>query len=435
MGKGDRKRRTKKKKKRIKIVKKHQFTKIDIKKLKEYTNMEKHYFEIINEELKYENNPIHFLKWATKSKELEGTKIKDMTDEDFEKTFPFAKNPENENNDKDKYKNLKNTEFPLGWFKEKNKNYHISKEKNEKFSNILKNNELKNFVKDLIPYSFILHAKIKLTSPYFSKDDDDFYLIDNPILKEKAFKVPMVRGSGWKGAIASGFRAIINERADKRELLQSYLRMFGTGSQEFRDLKSMLDDYINKSKEFDFNKLISYFLFELGIRLEKNDIDKLKDTEKRTEWLKNNLWEKFNKGVNGDTPIFLRTHKGRAIFYPTYFDKLSLEVINPHNRKTRAGTMPIYYEVVPKGTEGILQIVYIPFDSVLKNRDEIEKEVKEDIENLIKAIEKTQNLGIGAKSKLGWGQFSLEDKFYCINKEIKNIEVDWKKCEEKSNES
>ena len=390
------------------------------------------YYEIINDKLNFDKkNPIHFLKWATKYKELDGTKINNMDIKDFKTVFPFAEKINNKKNKK--YKNLKNTEFPLGLFKEKNKNYHISKEKIEKFSNILKNNELKNFVKDLIPYSFILRTKIKLTSPYFSKDDDEFYLINNPILKDKAFKVPMVRGSGWKGAIANSFREIINENNQKRELIQSYLRIFGTGSAEFKELESMIKDDINRSKKFDFNTLIEYLAFELGLSLSKDDIDALKNDQ--TKWLKENIYDKLYEKSYENIPNFLKTHRGRAIFYPTFFKQLSLEVINPHDRKKRAGTMPIYYEVVPKDTEGFLQIVYIPFDSVLKNRDEIEKEVKEDIVNLIKAIEKTQNLGIGAKSKLGWGQFSLKDKFYCINKEIKNIEVDWEKCEEKSNES
>jgi CRISPR-associated protein Cmr2 len=69
------------------------------------------------------------------------------------------------------------------------------------------------------------------------------------------------------------------------------------------------------------------------------------------------LHEKISEKIqkdNKDSPIEFQTHKGRGIFYPTYFYKLSLDVINPHDRRKRAGTQPIYYEVVTEGAEGLL---------------------------------------------------------------------------------
>jgi len=275
------------------------------------------------------------------------------------------------------------------------------------------NNKLQEMVNSLIPYSFILYAKIKLTAPYFSKDDDEFYLIRNPCLKEKIFKVPMIRGSGWKGVIAKAGKELVNEDF---KYFESYLRIFGTGSQEFRNLENMIDECVNKSKDLSFDKLISYLLFEMGFKLERNDIDDLKNEGKRAEWIKSKLWKKLEKGSKEKIPIFLQTHKGRAIFYPTYFDKLSLEIINPHSRKTRAGTNPIHYEVVPKGRTGILQIVYIPFDGVLTKDNDLKEEIKKDIEFLTRAIEIAADIGIGAKEKLGWGRFGLEDRKIICNK-------------------
>ncbi len=367
-------------------------------------------YEIVKDKLKYqENNPIHFLKWATKYDELDGTKIRNMNN--FKDIFPFA-TPRDKNDNK--FKNVKNTEFALEWFKRKIKEtkvYEIDLKGNtesnlniETLSGIIPNNELSKTVQKLIPYSFILQAKIKLTAPYFSRDDDNFYLIQNPCLKEKVYKVPMIRGSGWKGAIARAGKELINEDF---KWFSSYVRVFGTGSDEYRKLI----DRIVQDRDFEEN-LIKYLLFELGKKLTKDDIDQIDDNPE--DYLKK---LSMNKSDFKDMP-YLQVHKGRAIFYPTYFDRLSLEIINPHNRRTRAGTKPIHYEVVPKGTDGTLQIVYIPFDAVLSKDEDMKKQVKKDIEFLTQCIEKVADIGIGAKEKLGWGRFEFVKK---EDKEIKEI--------------
>ncbi len=51
-----------------------------------------------------------------------------------------------------------------------------------------------------IPYLFI-RISFKLRKPYLSRDDEDFYIIDNPIVKEKVFKIPYIRSTTWKGAL------------------------------------------------------------------------------------------------------------------------------------------------------------------------------------------------------------------------------------------
>jgi CRISPR-associated protein Cmr2 len=348
---------------------------------------------------------------------LDGTKIKDM--DNFDTVFPFATS--NDKNDS-RFKNQKNTEFALAWFKEKK----FKKENDIKYFGISKEyKSLKNLnnlpdVNNLLPYSFIIQAEIKLKSSYFSRDDDEFYLIQNPCLKEKVFKVPMIRGSGWKGALAKAGKELINKNFNNFE---SFVRIFGTGSQEYREVIESLEKDENIS-----DKLVKYVLFELGKKLKKSDIEKIKS--KPEEYLKK-LSLKFTKEKIKEIP-FLQVHKGRAIFYPTYFDRLSLEIINPHSRKTRAGTNPIHYEVVPKDTEGTLQIVYIPYDAILREKGEIKNEVEADIEFLIRCIEKVSENGIGAKLKLGWGKFEFKKRSYCLSQEINGLSLNnWENCEVK----
>jgi len=89
--------------------------------------------------------------------------------------------------------------------------------------------------------------------------------------------------------------------------------------------------------------------------------------------------------------------------------------------------------VVPEGTEGILQTIYIPFDGILKENEVLKSEAEKDLSNLLLALEKLSQNGVGAKTKLGWGTFELSEKYYCvkenleINEELK--EKGWLKCQ------
>ena len=269
------------------------------------------------------------------------------------------------------------------------------------FSGILKENEVEDYLKKLPNYSFILHYKIKLTAPYFSRDEEEFSIIPNPILKDTAFKVPMVRGSSWKGALRHRGLEIIKESdpADIVKKIKSLLRIFGSGNDTFRAI-------FKERREEEIRKKIKLFLaFEIGIN----------PTQEVEEGFKNyleNEWRRVNPHLS---LAGKNAQKGRAIFYPTFFDKLSFEILNPHDRRTRAGTIPINYEVVPEGTEGVLQIVYIPFDGILKPTEELEKEVRQDLEFLQMCVEKTAQTGIGAKSKM-WGRFEIVGKIERVKK-------------------
>jgi len=323
-------------------------------------------------------------------------------------TLKFGLANKNNNNDKEltefknKFKNKK--EYKIGDF-----------EKAEKYLETCQSSKrLKELINESIPYSFGIWMEFKLKQPYFSRDDEEFYLIQNPVLKEKVFKVPMIRGSGWKGALANAGRELIKEKYKKEEnifwdYVFSYLRIFGTGNEEFRKLMEILNKNNKDNDKVELKKsLANYVLFNIGAQIN------LKDLDKNLQTLVEKYFNEFeNKFLSNDNnKKYYEAKKGRAIFYPTYFDKLSLEVINPHNRKTRAGINPIHYEVVPKDTEGILQIVYIPFNGILKENEKLKEEVKNDLEFLINCIEKVADLGVGAKTKLGWGTFGIEKRLY-----------------------
>ena len=63
----------------------------------------------------------------------------------------------------------------------------IETEKITKISGIKENIEAKNFIFKHPKNSFIFSFNFKLQTPYYSKDDDEFYPITNNIIKEKIF--------------------------------------------------------------------------------------------------------------------------------------------------------------------------------------------------------------------------------------------------------
>jgi len=353
--------------------------------------------------------------------------------------------------DHKRYMNVALKDFPLNWLKDhypkgaskdSSKVFEIDEKlikQVSKFSGLIEIEKLKevekapNILKALpTKDSIILLLEFTLKNPYFSKDDEDFYLIPNPVLKEKVFKVPMIRGSSWKGAIANAFKVLINEESAKNRLIESYFRIFGAGSESIKYLEQYFNEVIkreglsNKKNKEVRDKIVQLLLFELGVSLNEKEIEKIKNgniIEVVSGWLSDKAQEYIDKL---QIPFSCQTHKGGAIFYPTYFNKLSLEVINPHDRSKRAGTKPIFYEVVPKETKGILQIIYIPNVS-FTDKDKLE----DDIKNLDRSIEILANEGIGAKTKFSWGTFIIDQKWYRTKDNTQKIEFPegWKEID------
>lgn len=67
----------------------------------------------------------------------------------------------------------------------------------------------------------ILEYKFKLEDYYFSRDDSYFYVIDNPLKKDKAFKISFIAPSTWKGMLR--FIAVNYVTEDK----EAIKRIFG----------------------------------------------------------------------------------------------------------------------------------------------------------------------------------------------------------------
>jgi len=179
-------------------------------------------------------------------------------------------------------------------------------------------------------YSFLIQLKFTLEKPYISRDEQEFYIIDNPIRKDKVFGLPYVSSTSWKGSL----RAALWQNGHKEDDLQIN-RIFGNkrGIEEHTELKT-----------------------------------------------------------------------GRLHLFPTFFDRIGLEIINPHDRERRVGKNPVLIEVVPGGTSGIFTLLYVPFDLIGKNEEELNNQISKDVRIIAQGLKAMfRDYGFGAKTSSGFG--------------------------------
>jgi len=194
-------------------------------------------------------------------------------------------------------------------------------------------------LQDLPPYSAYFQFRFTLARPLYTRDDEEFYIHENPVMKEAVYKVPMLRASTWKGIL----RSVMARQLPEGENAPLVIRLFGQARDEEEELA------------------------EEGNML------------------------------------------GRVRPYPTFFDRIGLEVINPHSRTTRAGTVPIVMETVPPGASGVFTLLYLPFDMLDRLPEEAASEVAEDLKALGEAIVLMMRVyGFSGKRTRGFGVAHLQ---------------------------
>ncbi|MEM4228074.1 MAG: hypothetical protein QW793_07880 [Candidatus Caldarchaeum sp.] len=227
--------------------------------------------------------------------------------------------------------------------------------------------------------SWFLQLIFTLAKPWMSKDDDPFYVTEsvNPVRKDKVFKVPMMSAAAWKGLLrwtlmhirlAQKKDALTPEKFAQERFVQALL--FGD----------------EKGEEPGETKDFAAFL------------DALKP-QARTEY-ERLLRQYYGLGANDPLPH----HSGRLTFYPTFFNRIDVEVINPHSRKTRAGTHPIYLECVPADAQGTFSLLYVPFDLIGQPEDEILRQAIQDLQLVAEGLQAMMlTYGFSAKRTSGYG--------------------------------
>lgn len=227
--------------------------------------------------------------------------------------------------------------------------------------------------------SFMFHIPFTLETAYISKDESNFHILDNPIRREKIFQVPMIASTSWKGTLKATMLRQLAEwwhdlapedkkkRCNRKKFLEQRIqigRLFGTEKDNY---ESYLDNLDNENLAARYKRYLKLFI-------------------SKTEFF-----------------------AGCLHFYPTFFNKSSLEVINPHDRRTGVGKRgPIFIEVVPPKTTGTFVLLYVPF-YFQKSRKNKQNLVVTDLTAIAKSILlMLTQYGFGAKTSSGFGK--AEDK-------------------------
>ncbi len=231
----------------------------------------------------------------------------------------------------------------------------------------------------LPPGSWFLQFTFTLAKPWMSKDDDPFYVSAsvNPVRKDKVFKVPFMAASSWKGLLrwtlmhirlTLGKDKLTPEQFAKERFVHTLL--FGDEQGEEPSRAKGFAEYLNALKpkaRAEYERLLRSY---------------------------------YQIGSKGPLPH----HSGRLYFYPTFFNKIDVEVINPHSRKTRAGTQPIYLECVPEGAKGTFSLLYVPFDLIETGAENMKDEAAKHLRYLAPAIrDMFLTYGFSAKRTSGYG--------------------------------
>lgn len=210
--------------------------------------------------------------------------------------------------------------------------------------------------------SCLIKFNLELTAPFFSRDDRSFYPNDNPLKREWVFESPYLGAAGVKGLLRWAWRMCWGDDKFDEET-----RLFG--HRKKREDK-------NQSKQSQDNAAASS--------------EAVQDDEEENA---------YRRGWLTTYPLFWKGQVG-------------LDIINPHDRKTGAGNIPIKYEVVKSGGVADCWIAII-------NRDENIEKLRNALELLKEPIQFLfSHTGLSAKRSVGWGTVDIKACLAWANIEV-----------------
>ena len=204
-------------------------------------------------------------------------------------------------------------------------------------------------------YSARLLLTFRLLTPLLTKDDDPFYLFDNPARKDHLLGLPYLSAASLKGLSADAYqRAFPNPR--------SWLEL---GKDD--------PDRTRAFRQADPHAKRLFGIADDGVKIE-----------------------------NEKNP----SEKGRLHFSPVWFNQLQLLVMNPGDQARAVGTFPIQFEAIAPNQTGVLEVIYFNPHGA---KDSDQTTVRADLARWLAAVATWwPALGLGGKRLAGYGAIQIE---------------------------
>lgn len=233
---------------------------------------------------------------------------------------------------------------------------------------------------------FLIEFYFELASSVITRDEASHYPIENPIRKDYALKLPIIGSSGWKGLLRNAFL--------------------------FAHLFPSWDNY-NKKQDEESKKSYLYARWQM-LRLfgsEKEAAPKQTlhpSLQENAAGFREAVIKKFTKSGE-QPPGEIPNTAGCLYTYPTIFNNLEVELINPHDSVRRVGTQPIHLEMIPAGSIGLFRLFYLQNRPVMVGGEDPNDAAKKDLEAMLRTIKMLfLELGISAKRTSGHGSVKKE---------------------------
>lgn len=220
--------------------------------------------------------------------------------------------------------------------------------------------------------SWAIEIPLTLKKPFISRDDIPLYIIENPVRKDKVFNIPFTSAMAWKGNL-------------RWTMMKLFLEPVKDDPEKFANIR---------------------FRHTLLFGTEKGIEESPKGWADYLDKLSSGANEKYREKLKEFFAIDeVPSLEGMLYFYPTFWDRIDMEVINPHKRETKTGKNPIYYEVVPKGAKGVFRLLYVPVHYIGRFESaDLFNQVKSDLNDIIDGLKAMMlTYGFSAKKTIGYG--------------------------------
>jgi len=251
--------------------------------------------------------------------------------------------------------------------------------------------DLTNFI-DISPWQdiqipfFLIEFYFELSSSVITRDEASHYPIENPIRKDYALKLPIIGSSGWKGLLRNAF-------------------LFACLFANWKKYNKKQDAASKDSYLYSRWQMLRLF----GSEKEAATTQKLHPSlEENAAGFKDIFIKKFTKSGE-QPPGEIPNTAGCLYTYPTIFNNLEVELINPHDSIRRVGTQPIHLEMIPAGSIGLFRLFYLQNRPVMVRGEDPNDAAKKDLEAMLRTIQALfLELGISAKRTSGHGSIKKE---------------------------